>query len=123
MSAAPGILSSREFLGGAPGTTRPCPSLYRINMRVIGLLFCALAAIQPVRGQMPGLSSPSPPAAKNSVDPDPLGRDTPYGCVFGFLKAAEREEYGLAAEYLDMKPSPQALDRARQLRAILNANS
>jgi MscS family membrane protein len=67
------------------------------------------------------LSSSSPAAAKKSVEPDALDRDTPYGCVVGFLKAAEREEYSLAVQYLDMKASPQALERARQLRTVLNA--
>ncbi len=66
---------------------------------------------------MPG--SAPPPAKK--ADADPLGRDTPHGAVFGFLRAAEREDYQLAAQYLQVKQPAKALDLARQLHAVLNA--
>jgi len=89
--------------------------------RILALLLFAFPATEPLLGQLGGLSSLSQPAAKNPENPDPLGRDTPYGCVVGFLKAAELDDYNRAVEYLDMKPSPQALERARQLRAVLNA--
>ena len=99
---------------------RPIDAMVR-QAGILALLLFALPAAQPLRGQIPGLSSPSSPPAKNPATADSLGRDTPYGCVIGFLKAAERDEYSRAAEYLDMKPSPQALERARQLRTVLNA--
>src|SRR2546422_4589555 len=40
---------------------------------------------------------PAPPPPQ--ITPDPLGRDTPLGTVFGFIKAAQEENYQLALRY------------------------
>jgi len=56
---------------------------------------------------------------------DPLNRETPYGTVTGFLKAAEQRNYGLAASYLQLprrKPSARDEITAQELEAILNHN-
>ena len=34
---------------------------------------------------------------------DPLGRSTPYGTVFGFIKSATQGDYEHALQYLDTK--------------------
>jgi MscS family membrane protein len=55
------------------------------------------------------------------VSEDALGRGTPWGTVFGFIKAIERGKYDLAAEYLDSKLKPQERrELARQLGEVLN---
>ena len=88
------------------------------QIRLAAFLFLALAAARPGRCQIPSLST-TPPAAKPPAT-DPLGRESPYRCVVGFLRATERGEYSRAAEYLDMKPSAAAAERARQLSTILD---
>ena len=46
---------------------------------------------------------PSTPASASSKTPtDQLGRDTPYGTVYGFLQAAQSGDNGIAAQYLQM---------------------
>jgi MscS family membrane protein len=89
-------------------------------IRLAAVLFLALAVPRAGRSQVPGVGASPAPSLK-PADRDPLGRDTPYGCVVGFLRSAERGEYSRAAEYLDMKPSAAARERARQLRTILDA--
>ena len=48
------------------------------------------------------LPSLTPTDNSSSKPTDQLGRDTPYGTVFGFLQAAQNGDYSLAAEYLQM---------------------
>jgi MscS family membrane protein len=73
--------------------------------KAIVFLALALAACQPLSAQNP-LSQILQPAAPASTSPktpaDPLGRDTPYGTVFGFLQAAQSGNYGIAAQYLQL---------------------
>jgi MscS family membrane protein len=71
--------------------------------------------------QLPVTTTPGPPASSKPVEQDPFGRDSPHGCVLGFLKAAERGDYAEAAQYLDVRATPsQAQELARQLQAVLN---
>ena len=88
-----------------------------------GILLVAAALFAPgvVNGQIPGLKQATPANPVKVEDSDPLGRDTPHGCLVGFLRASERGEYSKAAEYLDMKPSTETLEVARQLRIVLDA--
>jgi len=54
---------------------------------------------------------------------DQLKRETPYGTVMGFLKAANQGNYELAASYLQLprrKPSARDRTTAQELEAILN---
>ncbi len=61
------------------------------------------------------------PATPPPAPADPFGRDTPRGCVMGFLKAAEREDYAEAAQYLDTRASAsKAQELARELQIVLN---
>lgn len=63
------------------------------------LLLCPLAA-QRVCSQIPGLTATTTtPAQQPAVPPDPLKRETPRGCVLGFIKAAGEERYEVAVQY------------------------
>ena len=44
---------------------------------------------------------------------DPLGRDTPYGTVFGFLQTAQSGNYSTAAQYLQMSAAKRPDRRCR----------
>lgn len=51
----------------------------------------------------------------------PLDRESPRGCVKGFLKAAEKDDYVTAAEYLNTQAPPaRAQEVARQLKVVLD---
>ena len=89
------------------------------HRRPAATLLLLLTLISPAAGQLPGLPGSSP-AAKTAPEEDPRGRETPLGCVVGFLRAAERDDYGRAMEYLDIAPSSDAVTRARDLYTILN---
>lgn len=53
-----------------------------------------------VYGQIPGLSTTAAtPSEQSSIPPDPLKRETPRGCILGFIKAAGEERYDLAVQY------------------------
>jgi MscS family membrane protein len=69
--------------------------------------------------QLPIPATTTPPSAAKPPEKDPFGRETPRGCVLGFLKAAERGDYSQAAEYLE-NTSSRAQELARQLQVILN---
>jgi len=92
------------------------------------LLSAAFLVSRGYAAQIPGLTSPaaSAPAPSNAVPQDPLGRENPRGCVLGFLKAAQDDNYPLAAEYFEpskgRKRSAESDDEeiAAQLSAILN---
>ena len=51
------------------------------------------------------VAPPPPVAAAPAPEPpvDPLGRSTPYGCVFGFLQAVNSDNLSKAVQYLDTK--------------------
>ncbi len=59
----------------------------------------AQSAIAQILQTQPATNAP----AKTGTDP--LGRETPYGTVFGFLEAAQQSNYGIAAQYLQLSPA------------------
>ncbi len=69
-------------------------------------------------------ATPQPPQAAAPATPnDPLKRDTPYGTVTGFLKAAGQKNYELAAKYVQMphgKSVPFSQETLEELEAVLN---
>jgi MscS family membrane protein len=75
--------------------------------RSICFLLLSLAACLPLPAQNPlsQILQPSAAAPASSKAPDQLGRDTPYGTVFGFLQAAQQGDYSIAAQYLQMSPA------------------
>jgi MscS family membrane protein len=53
-----------------------------------------------VRGQIPGLTTPTPGSTEQAAVPaDPLKRETPRGSILGFIKAAGEERYDMAIQY------------------------
>ena len=61
--------------------------------------------------------------------PDKLGRDNPQSSVIAFLQACRRQDYGLAAQYLDLRKLPEkertanGPEVAQKLEAALNSAS
>jgi MscS family membrane protein len=60
---------------------------------------------------------------------DPLNRSNPRAAVTAFLEACQRDNYAVAAQYLDLRQLPEwerstrGLELARDLEAILNSDS
>jgi MscS family membrane protein len=90
--------------------------MYRLATLVaLSLLARAVCA------QLPVGPAAKQPASTKPAEEDPFGRDSPRGCVLGFLRAAERGDYSQAAQYLDTRATPpQAEELARQLQVVLN---
>jgi MscS family membrane protein len=86
----------------------------------------ALASAGSASAQIPGLSPPSTAAAQPASPPDPLKRETPRGCVLGFIKAAGEERYNVAVQYFQpstarRRPSLEDEEElASQLFAVLS---
>jgi len=78
--------------------------------------------------QIPGLTSSSSTttAQQPAVAPDPLGRESPRGCLLGFIKAAQEERYSLAIQYFQPPSGRRHVSQedeeelAEQFLAILN---
>jgi MscS family membrane protein len=81
--------------------------------RGVAFLALALTLSLPLSAQSP-LSQILQPAAPTSTSPatptDPLGRDTPYGTVFGFLQAAQAGNFSIAAQYLQMSAARRQME-------------
>lgn len=70
---------------------------------IVGFATCLPLSAQGALGQILQPKASSNAAAKSGTDA--LGRETPYGTVFGFLEAAQAGNYGIAAQYLQMNPA------------------
>jgi len=78
-------------------------------------------AVSPSASQAAPASTATPTPLAPEEPKDPLGRDTPYGTVVGFLKAAEQGDWKHAADFLDSKlPPPEEQDLARQLKLVMD---
>jgi MscS family membrane protein len=73
----------------------------------IAVLALSLTACLPLPAQSPlsQILQGSSTATPSSKPLDQLGRDTPYGTVFGFLQSAQTGDYSIAAQYLQMSPA------------------
>jgi MscS family membrane protein len=82
---------------------------------VLGLSLAAPAQLlQQLTNTKPATAQPSP---------DPLGRDTPSGTVFGFLQNTQAHNYSVAAQYLQLpasKRQAQGEELATQLKDVLD---
>ena len=75
--------------------------MLKIRLMLIGLFFLFLAG-SGFPAEKPGLLPGVKEVPRAEAD-DPLGRSTPKGTVFGFIKAASQKEYEKALQYLDTK--------------------
>ena len=76
------------------------------------LAFSLLA--QTSYAQLPGATTTGKtPAAEKPAEQDPYDRESPRGCIIGFLKAAEREDYTQSFQYLDVRASLRNARTAR----------
>src|SRR6516165_8470611 len=65
----------------------------------------------------------APAPATPATPTDPLGRNTPYNSVLGFLNAATSGDYSIAAQYLQMSPAHRQADgeqTAMKLKFVLD---
>src|SRR5262245_4530175 len=108
VSPAPSGASREEILGGGRRAALFVGAF-------LGLLLSAAAI-----AQVPA-AAPTPVPNEEAAS-DPYGRETPYGCFFGFLRAVEKGSYGNAAEYLQIPASLKAQreDVAREFQAVLD---
>jgi MscS family membrane protein len=94
--------------------------------RALGLLtFLAMVLALPASAyqSLPGQQAPSATAPANGATPDPLGRNTPSGTLYGFLQAAQSGNYSTAAQYLQLSPArrqTQGEDVASKLRVVID---
>ena len=63
------------------------------------------------KGIVPGAKEAQRPAGPEMTYDDPLGRSTPYGTVFGFIKAATQGDYEQAIQYLDTKKAGASAEK------------
>jgi MscS family membrane protein len=98
----------------------------QLRLFCVLVLLCASTALA---RQIPGLTATAPvasPAPSVTTPPDPLGRETPRGSVFGFVKAAQEERYPVAIEYFQPSTKHKRMSveeeeqLVTQLLAILN---
>jgi len=68
---------------------------------VVFIVASTFAAPKP--GLIPGTKETQRPAEPEVATADPLGRSTPQGTVFGFVKSASQGDYDQALQYLDTK--------------------
>lgn len=96
--------------------------MYPVNPRhaVVRVRICSaflVGACALLSAQVPGaLSPPAAPAPVAAADP--LGRDTPFGTVTGFSRAVRRDDFTLAARYL--QPGGRSAEQAEDLSRDLN---
>ncbi|MFZ0296063.1 MAG: mechanosensitive ion channel family protein [Candidatus Sulfotelmatobacter sp.] len=91
----------------------------RIVFLALALSLSVPLLAQGALGQL--LQSTAPKASKTQTDA--LGRDTPYGTIFGFLEAAQSGNYSIAAQYLQMSSARRQTEGealAQKLQAVMN---
>ena len=84
------------------------------------LLAVALAGpVSPALAQLLPLPGPTPAAGVEPVG-DPYRRETPYGAFFGYIRAAQKENWAVASEYLQWPKGGRREELAHQLKALLD---
>ena len=92
-------------------------------LRRISLFVFCMSLIVPARGQSPITQILQPSAKPVQPVTDSLGRETPNGTLFGFLQAAQAENYSTAAQYLQLSPArriSQGEEISRKLKTVLD---
>jgi MscS family membrane protein len=95
------------------------------RLKLISLAILSLILLASVYAQGP-ISQILQPGKDKSIQPaiDPLGRETPNGTLFGFLQAAQAENYTTAAHYLQLSPvrrASQGEQFAEELKTVLDS--
>jgi MscS family membrane protein len=90
-------------------------------LALTGVAFTPCSA-QSALGELlqPKAASPSSPKTQS----DSLGRETPYGTVFGFLEAAQAGNYAIADQYLQMSAGRRQTEGealAQKLKAVMDS--
>jgi len=99
---------------------------FSIFLRHTGLFIWMLLMLQLESQAQTELLQPDTAAKDAAVvyPPDSLGRRNPRGTVEGFIKAAAREQYKIAANYLNLdtklKDSPDSVKVAKALQVLLD---
>ncbi|HTU40773.1 MAG TPA: mechanosensitive ion channel domain-containing protein [Candidatus Aquilonibacter sp.] len=93
--------------------------------KAICWLTAAVALSLPLTAQsvLSQILQPSTSATSSKAPTDQLGRDTPYGTVFGFLQAAQNGDYSIAAQYLQMsnaRRQTQGDELAMKLKVVMD---
>ncbi|MGA8490808.1 MAG: mechanosensitive ion channel family protein [Terriglobales bacterium] len=91
--------------------------------RVRWLLLCATVSVAAAGQLLPTQLGKAPTESANQPAPDPLGRDTPSGTIYGFLQAAQVGNYSIAAQYLQMtngKRIEQGEELASKLKQVMD---
>jgi MscS family membrane protein len=85
------------------------------------LLLCCTLTFVALSWPAVGAAPAAKAAETKPLADDPLGRSTPYGTVIGFLQAANKTDYEVAANYLEGKQSARRkAELARHLHVVLN---
>lgn len=90
------------------------------------IVVLALAAAAQTGSKFPQKSSPPDSTQVLPVAADPLGRETPSGTIFGFLRVAQLKDYRTAAQYLQISASrrlTQGDELVRKLNVLLDQGS
>jgi MscS family membrane protein len=93
----------------------------RVCFLAVSLALCLPAHAQGALGQI--LQPSTSATAPNKAPADSLGRETPYGTVFGFLEAAQSGNYSIAAQYLQMSPARRQSEGealAQKLKSVMD---
>ena len=93
----------------------------RALSRFLLLAFVLAGPLSPALAQLLPLPRPTPAAGAEPAG-DPYHRETPYGSFFGYIRAAQKETWAVAGEYLQW-PKGGTISReeiARQLKALLD---
>jgi MscS family membrane protein len=96
----------------SPWTSRVC--LFAPIIVVLALATAAQTGSKLLQKSSPPDSTQALPLAA-----DPLGRETPSGTIFGFLRAAQLKDYKTAARYLQISAS-RRLTQGEELTSKLN---
>jgi MscS family membrane protein len=88
--------------------------------RALWLLLCLIVILAPAAQLFPAQATHT---SGIEVAPDPLGRDTPSGTLFGFLQTAQSGNYSTAAQYLQLSAArrqTQGEDLAAKLKVVID---
>jgi len=93
--------------------------------RRIAILALVLSVSLPLSGQsaLSQLLQSNAPVTAPKTQTDSLGRETPYGTIFGFLEAAQSGNYAIAAQYLQMSAARRQTEGeagAQKLKAVMD---